>query len=153
MRPNAAEGLSLDQYSGVIAVDANQRRLSVLQMLLGPAMELGKEFLQGKAEEKKAIQQRKINQINNDADWESKMAEASANSWKDEYLTIVLTLPIIAVGYSIVTGDQSVIDRLNDGFLALERLPEWYQYLLFLACSSAFAVKGADKIMNLRKKK
>ena len=125
----------------------------MLQMLLGPAMELGKEFLQGKAEEKKAIQQRKINQINNDADWESKMAEASANSWKDEYLTIVLTLPIIAVGYSIVTGDQSVIDRLNDGFLALERLPEWYQYLLFLACSSAFAVKGADKIMNLRKKK
>ena len=125
----------------------------MLQMLLGPAMELGKEFLQGKAEEKKAIQQRKINQINNDADWESKMAEASANSWKDEYLTIVLTLPIIAVGYSIITGDQSVIDRLNDGFVALERLPEWYQYLLFLACSSAFAVKGADKIMNLRKKK
>lgn len=122
-------------------------------MLLGPAMELGKEFLQGRVEEKKAIQQRKISQINNDADWESKMAEASANSWKDEYLTIVLTLPIIAVGYSIVTGDQSVIDRLNDGFLALERLPEWYQYLLFLACSSAFAVKGADKIMNLRKKK
>lgn len=125
----------------------------MLQMLLGPAMELGKEFLQGKAEEKKAIQQRKISQINNDADWESKMAEASANSWKDEYLTIVLTLPIIAVGYSIITGDQSVIDRLNDGFVALERLPEWYQYLLFLACSSAFAVKGADKIMNLRKKK
>lgn len=125
----------------------------MLQMLLGPAMELGKEFLQGRVEEKKAIQQRKISQINNDADWESKMAEASANSWKDEYLTIVLTLPIIAVGYSIVTGDQSVIDRLNDGFLALERLPEWYQYLLFLACSSAFAVKGADKIMNLRKKK
>ena len=125
----------------------------MLQMLLGPAMELGKEFLQGKAEEKKAIQQRKINQINNDADWESKMADAASNSWRDEYLTIVLTLPIIAVGYSIVTGDQSVIDRLNDGFLALERLPEWYQYLLFLACSSAFAVKGADKIMNLRKKK
>jgi len=125
----------------------------LLQMLLGPAMELGKEFLQGKAEEKKAIQQRKINQINNDADWESKMADAASNSWRDEYLTIVLTLPIIAVGYSIVTGDQSVIDRLNDGFMALERLPEWYQYLLFLACSSAFAVKGADKIMNLRKKK
>ena len=125
----------------------------MLNMLIGPALELGKDFLKGKAEEKKAIQQRKITAINNDADWESKMAEASANSWKDEYLTIVLTLPIIAVGYSIVTGDQSVIDRLNDGFMALERLPEWYQYLLFLACSSAFAVKGADKIMNLRKKK
>jgi len=124
----------------------------MLQMLLGPAMELGKEFLQGKAEEKKAVQQRKINQINNDADWESKMAEASGNSWKDEYLTIVLTLPIIAVGYAVVTGDSSVIDRLNEGFTALEKTPEWYQYLLFLACSAAFGLKSADKIMSLRKK-
>lgn len=124
----------------------------MLQMLLGPAMELGKEFIKGKADEKKAIQQRKISAIQNDADWENKMADASANSWKDEYLTVILTLPIIAVAYSIVTGDASVIDRLNEGFAALERTPEWYQYLLFLACSAAFGIKSADKIMKLRKK-
>lgn len=125
----------------------------MLQMLLGPAMELGKELIKGKADEKKALQQRKITAIQNDADWESKMADASANSWKDEYLTVILTLPIIAVAYSIVTGDESVIDRLNQGFAALEKTPEWYQYLLFLACSAAFGLKSADKIMNLRKKK
>jgi len=124
----------------------------MLNMLLGPAMELGKEFLKGKADEKKAIQERKIQAIQNDADWESKMADASANSWKDEYLTVILTLPIIAVGYAVVTGDSSVIDRLNDGFTALEKTPEWYQYLLFLACSAAFGLKSADKIMSLRKK-
>ena len=125
----------------------------MLQMLLGPAMELGKEFIKGKADEKKALQQRKITAIQNDADWESKMADASANSWKDEYLTVILTLPIIAVAYSIVTGDESVIDRLNQGFAALEKTPEWYQYLLFLACSAAFGMKSADKIMKLRKNK
>ena len=124
----------------------------MINMLLGPAMELGKEFLKGKAEEKKAIQERKISAIQNDADWESKMADASANSWKDEYLTVILTLPIIAVGYAVVTGDSSVIDRLNEGFTALEKTPEWYQYLLFLACSAAFGLKSADKIMSLRKK-
>ena len=124
----------------------------MLQMLLAPALELGKDFLKGRVEEKKAIQQRKINQINSDADWESKMADASANSWKDEYLTVILTLPIIAVGYAVVTGDSSVIDRLNEGFTALEKTPEWYQYLLFLACSAAFGLKSADKIMNMRKK-
>ena len=125
----------------------------MLQMLLGPAMELGKEFIKGKAEEKKAVQQRKINAIQNDADWESKMADASANSWKDEYLTVILTLPIIAVGYAVVTGDSSVIDRLNEGFVALEKTPEWYQYLLFLACSAAFGLKSADKIMSMKKGK
>ena len=45
----------------------------MLNMLLGPALELGKDFLKGKAEEKKAIQQRKISAIQNDADWENKM--------------------------------------------------------------------------------
>lgn len=124
----------------------------MLNLLLGPALELGKDFLKGKADEKKAIRERKIQAIQNDADWESKMADASANSWKDEYLTVILTLPIIAVGYAVVTGDSSVIDRLNEGFTALEKTPEWYQYLLFLACSAAFGLKSADKIMSLRKK-
>jgi len=124
----------------------------MLNLLIGPAVELAKDFIKGKAEEKKAIQQRKIQAIQNDSDWESKMAEASGSSWKDEYLTIILTLPLIAVGYAVATGDTSVIDRVNQGFAALSELPEWYQYLLFLACSAAFGIKSADKIMKLRKK-
>lgn len=148
-----AEGLSLDQYSGVIAVGANQRRLSLLQMLLGPAMELGKEFLQGKAEEKKAIQQRKISQINNDADWESKMADASKSSWKDEWFSIILSAPLIAVAYAVAMDDQTVIARMNEAFAALSKLPDWYQYLLFIAVTSSFGVRGADKIMKMRGKK
>lgn len=125
----------------------------MLNLLIGPAVDIAKDFIKGKAEEKKAIQQRKIQAIQNESDWESKMADASANSWKDEYLTIILTLPLIAVGYAVVTGDSSVIDRLNEGFTALEKTPEWYQYLLFLACSAAFGIKSADKVMKLRKKK
>ena len=124
----------------------------MLNMLIGPAIDLAKDFVKGKAEEKKAIQQRKIQAIQSDSDWENKMAEASSNSWKDEYLTIILTLPLIAVGYAVATGDTSVIDRVHEGFAALERLPEWYQYLLFLACSAAFGIKSADKVMKLRKK-
>ena len=126
--------------------------MSILTTLVGPIANLAKGYLSNKAEEKQAKHQAKMSIIQNDADWESKMAEASGNSWKDEYLTIVLTLPLIAVGYAVVTGDNSVIERLDQGFDALEKTPEWYQYLLFLACSSAFAVKGADKIMKSRKK-
>lgn len=124
----------------------------MLNMLIGPAIDLAKDFVKGKVEEKKAIQQRKLQAIQNESDWESKMAEASSSSWKDEYLTIILTLPLIAVGYAVATGDTSVIDRVHQGFAALERLPEWYQYLLFLACSAAFGIKSADKVMKLRKK-
>ena len=125
----------------------------MLQMLLGPAMELGKEFLQGKAEEKKAIQQRKISQINNDADWESKMAAASKDSWKDEFFSIILAMPLIAVAYGVAMDSPAVIERLDAAFDTLNTLPEWYQYLLFVAVTSSFGIRGADKIMNMRKNK
>jgi hypothetical protein len=123
----------------------------MLNMLLGPALELGKEFIKGKADEKKAIQQRKITAINNDADWESKMADATKNSWKDEFFSIILSLPLIAVAYSVVMDDTAIIDRVNEGFVALNQLPEWYQYLLFIAVSASFGLKSADKIMSMKK--
>ena len=125
----------------------------MLQMLIGPAMDLAKDFVKGKAEEKKAIQQRKINAIQNDADWEAKMADATANSWKDEFWSIVLALPIVAIAYSVAVDDISIIDRVKEGFEVLNNLPEWYQYLLFIAVSASFGLKSADKLMGLKKGK
>jgi len=125
----------------------------MLNMLLGPAVDLAKDFIKGKAEEKKAIQQRKINAIQNDAEWENKMADATSNSWKDEFWSIILALPIVAVAYSVAIDDVSIIERVNQGFAALNSLPEWYQYLLFIAVSASFGLKSADKIMGLKKGK
>lgn len=123
----------------------------MLNMLLGPALELGKEFIKGKADEKKAIQERKINAIQNDADWESKMADATKGSWKDEWFSLILSAPLIAVAYSVAMDDTGVIDRMNEAFTALNSLPEWYQYLLFIAVSASFGLKSADKIMSMKK--
>src|SRR5210317_762448 len=125
----------------------------MLNMLIGPAIDLAKDFVKGKAEEKKAIQQRKISAINNDADWEAKMADATSNSWKDEFWSIILALPIIAVVYSVAMDDVSIIARVNEGFEALNQLPDWYQYLLFIAVSASFGLKSADKLMGLKKGK
>jgi len=125
----------------------------MLNMLIGPALELGKEFIKGKADEKKAIQERKINAIQNDADWEAKMADATKNSWKDEWFSLILSAPLIAVAYSVAMDDSQIIARMNEAFAALNALPEWYQYLLFIAVTASFGVKGADKLMGLKKGK
>jgi hypothetical protein len=123
----------------------------VLNLLLGPALELGKDLIKGKADEKKAIQERKIAAIQNDANWEAKMADATANSWKDEFWTIVLASPVIAVMYGAVIGDQSIMDRVNQAFAALDTLPEWFTYCLFISISASYGLKSADKLMNLKK--
>jgi len=122
-----------------------------LTSLLGPVSNLVGGYFKNKAEEKQAKHEAKMAVIQNDADWESKMADASASSWKDEFWTIVLAIPVFMVGYAIVADDTTIIDRVHLGFEALSGLPEWYQYLLFIAISSSFGIRGVSKIMGMRK--
>jgi hypothetical protein len=121
------------------------------QTLISPIANLAGGYLKNKAEEKQAKHQAKMRVIENDGNWEEKMADASASSWKDEFWTIVLSVPIFMIGYAIVVNDLTVIARVEQGFVALSELPEWYQYLLFIAISSSFGIKGVSKLMNLRK--
>ena len=125
--------------------------MSIFSKLLEPVTDIAKTYLGNRAEEKAAKHQAKMNVIQNDADWEAKMAEASSSSWKDEFWTIILAAPIFFVGYAIAVDDLTVIARVKEGFIALDTLPEYYQYLLFIAISSSFGIKGVSKIMELRK--
>jgi len=123
----------------------------MLGQLIGPVTNLVGGYFKNKAEEKQAKHEAKMSVIQNDADWESKMADASASSWKDEFWTIVLAIPVFMIGYAIAMNDTDVIVRTKLGFEALSGLPEWYQYLLFIAISSSFGIRGAKSLMNLRK--
>jgi len=122
------------------------------QTLVGPVSNLVGGWLKNKSEEKQAKHQAKMQIIANNADWESKMADASAHSWKDEFWTVVLAAPIFFIGYAIAVNDGAVIDRVTQGMEALSNLPDWYQYLLFIAVSASFGIRGADKLMQMRKK-
>ena len=124
----------------------------MLQALIGPIANLASGYLSNKHEQAQAKHQAKLQVIQNDADWESKMADASANSWKDEWFAILLSAPIVAVLYGVGFNDPAVMDRVHDAFEALGNLPEWYQYLLFIAVTSSFGIRGADKLMKLRAK-
>lgn len=123
----------------------------MLQAIIGPIANLASGYLSNKHEQAQAKHQAKLQVIQNDADWESKMADASANSWKDEWFAILLSAPIVAVLYGVGFNDPAVMDRVHDAFEALGNLPEWYQYLLFIAVTSSFGIRGADKLMKLRK--
>jgi hypothetical protein len=125
--------------------------VALLGTLLGPVTELVGGVLKNRQAIGKAKQAAKLEQIKSGADWEAKMAAASGASWKDEFWTVVLAVPVFMVGYAIAMNDTSVIERVELGFEALNSLPEWYQYLLFLAVSASFGIRGVDKLMSLRK--
>ena len=124
----------------------------MLQQLIAPIANLAGTFLNNRAEEKQAKHKAKMSIIQNDANWESKMAEASGNSWKDEYLVLLLTSPVVAIMFGAMTDQPDIIERVKLGLETLEMLPDWLSYLLYVAVTASFGVKGADKIMKMRGK-
>ena len=130
----------------------------MVKMLLGPVANIAGNWVDGKVEETKAKAAVKVEKAKADAevqkrvatgeiDWEANMADATKDSWKDEFALVVLLLP------SILVFIPSLTEHVKAGFEVLNTLPDWYQYLLFIAVSSSFGIKGADKLMNLRGKK
>lgn len=120
-------------------------------LLIAPLADLAKQHFANKAEEKQAKHQATIKRIEGEQSWEQTMAEGSLTGFKDEWWTIVLSLPIVALVYAVAFDEPLVIQRINEAFEALEKLPEYYQYLLYVAVLASFGIRGADRIMGIKK--
>ena len=123
------------------------------QALLSPLTNLIGQVIKNRAEEKNAIHNAKMEVIKNTASWEQLMASASATSWKDEWFTLLLSAPVVALMWGISMNDVEILDRIGIAFGELTMLPDWYQYLLFMAVSASFGIRGADKLLALKGKK
>lgn len=77
-------------------------------------------------------------------DWDTQNAQNAANSWKDEYWTIVLSIPAVMC---FIPGMAKYVEQ---GFTVLKDTPEWYQYALLVAIAAAF---GWSKLMQWKKEK
>tara|TARA_Y100000401_G_C8302805_1_gene215159 strand:- start:380 stop:760 length:381 start_codon:yes stop_codon:yes gene_type:complete len=124
----------------------------MLQMIVGPIASLASNWLEGRNEKIKATTRVKVAKAEAEAtilekkatgeiDWDLAQAEASEGSWKDEWLTVVFTLPLIL----LLFGQE---ERVNNFFLALSNCPEWYQYMLGTIVAASFGFRGAAKFMG-----
>jgi hypothetical protein len=69
------------------------------------------------------------------AEWEKIQAEGSKSSWKDEFWTVILAIPLVLCFF------PDTVIYIERGFEALEQMPDYYKAWLALAISAAFAVR------------
>tara|TARA_R100001377_G_scaffold81798_1_gene61537 strand:- start:419 stop:760 length:342 start_codon:yes stop_codon:yes gene_type:complete len=81
-----------------------------------------------------------------EVEWEKSMADASDDSWKDEFALVVLLAPAILV---FIPGMREYV---KEGFIVLNELPTYYQHLLYIAISASFGIKGAGQAAKMFKK-
>lgn len=129
----------------------------MLQALIGPLTELAGGWLKGKADAQAAAANLKLveaeakatimkSAATSEAEWEKIMAQGSQSSWKDEWLTILFSVPLVLC-FTGEWGRQTV----SDGFAALESMPEWYQYTLGVIVAASFGVRSATKFFGGKK--
>ena len=125
----------------------------MLNLLIGPVADLASTWLNGKVEEKKAQSATKVaiaqaeavvmqKKATGEIDWDLEMAKGSQSSWKDEWLTILFSIPLIL---AFVPGMEEVV---ANGFARLNEMPEWYQYSLGVIVAASFGVRSATKFFG-----
>ena len=112
---------------------------------------VGKQYLSNKAEKAQAKHDREITVIKGDQKWDEIQARNSGDSWKDEYLTIILTSPFVAMFLAAVLDEQEMVMRISDAFIVLKSdVPDEYWMLLSVVVAASFGVK---KIIDVIKAK
>jgi hypothetical protein len=125
----------------------------MLTALIGPISNIASTWLEGKVEEKKAQSASKVAKAQAEAvvmqkkatgeiDWDLEMARGSQSSWKDEWLTILFSIPLIL---AFIPGMEEVV---ANGFAQLNSMPEWYQYSLGVIVAASFGVRSATKFFG-----
>lgn len=125
----------------------------MLNLLIGPIADLAGTWLNGKVEEKKAQAKTRVAKAEAEAivmqkkatgeiDWDLEMAKGSSSSWKDEWLTILFSIPLIL---AFIPGMEEIV---ANGFAQLDKMPEWYQYSLGVIVAASFGVRSATKFFG-----
>ena len=124
--------------------------------LIGPIANIAGSWMDGKVEQTKAKANANVARANaaaaimekkatGEIDWDIEMARASSSSWKDEWLVILFSIPLIL---AFIPGMEDVV---RNGFEQLNKMPEWYQYALSVIIAASFGVRSVMGIMNKRK--
>lgn len=79
--------------------------------------------------------------------WDKSAVDQMGGSWKDEYLTLLLSAPMI-LAFLGPWGRQAA----SDGFAAIANAPEWYKVSFMAAIAASFGIRALVDRFGLGKK-
>lgn len=91
------------------------------------------EKIKGKIAYEKAKTERAMKSEGYDADWE--MASIRNSGWKDEFVLIILSVPMFFV---FIPGLEPYILQ---GFEHLDKTPDWYRWLIMMIYAATFGIR------------
>ena len=120
---------------------------------LSSPVEAVADVFKAKEERRKQVELSKINRLQSAedklAEWEMIQAESQQGSWKSEWVTVIITLPIpvifISVFLSVLLGSPIVAEAAREGTDAIKELVPNYEEVLLYVVLAAIGIRAIGK--------
>ena len=86
-----------------------------------------------------------------ETEYQGKLLEARQSDWKDEFVLVVLTLPILVIAYGVFSEDPNAASKIKEFFEQFQQLPSWFTNLWILVVASIYGIKGTQIFKNNKK--
>jgi uncharacterized ion transporter superfamily protein YfcC len=86
-----------------------------------------------------------------ETEYQCKLLEARQSDWKDEFVLVVLTLPILVIAYGVFSEDPNAASKIKEFFEQFQQLPSWFTNLWILVVASIYGIKGTQIFKNNKK--
>ena len=79
-----------------------------------------------------------------ETEYAGKLLEARQNDYKDEFVLVILSAPIIVLAWGVFSDDPGALDKVKTFFEHFAALPTWFSTLWILVVGSIFGIKGTQ---------
>ena len=84
--------------------------------------------------------------------YQGKLLEARQNDYKDEFILLILSAPVLVLAWAVISEDPTAMDKVKLFFDMFSQLPSWFTNLWILVVASIYGIKGTQIFRNGGKK-
>ena len=78
--------------------------------------------------------------------YQGKLLEARQSDWKDEFILILLSIPIVMLGFAVWSDNPAHMEKMKLFFEYFSDLPFLYQTIFVGVIASVYGLKATDLI-------
>ena len=78
--------------------------------------------------------------------YQGKLLESRNSDWKDEFILLLLSVPIVMLGWSVWSDNPEHMEKMELFFFHFGNLPFWYQTIFVGVIASVYGLKATDLI-------
>ena len=116
--------------------------------LLGMAVKTGAHIYSNRQKTKQAMSDAQLMHAQKMAAgeeaYQGKLLEARQNDYKDEFILIILSAPVLVLAWAVLSDDPTAMDKVKLFFEYFSQLPSWFTNLWILVVASVYGIKGTQ---------